>query len=90
MASGGRCAGCQETGDARSVQAHILTCAKWAALFRDHREQALTAAEEYQRWFENERDSERDHRRETAIADTDARRGRQASRFQRRDPLEEP
>jgi hypothetical protein len=85
----GRCAGCGEDGELRRVQAHVLKCERWAALFLTSPELALPPDKEYERWVSQDRQGERDQRRESLIADTDARKGREADRFRHRDPLED-
>ena len=90
MAAGkGRCAGCEETGDLLAIREHILSCAKWAALYRSDPVCALSAEDEHARWVREDRDTEREARRAQAMADTDDRKAKSVQRFKVADPLED-
>jgi hypothetical protein len=85
----GRCAGCQESGELKRIDHHVLTCAKWAALYRADPAAALMPAQEHERWVREERAAE--HRADLAgrVADTQARRRASVARFATVDPLED-
>jgi hypothetical protein len=84
----GRCAGCQETGPLKKVTAHVMQCAKWAALYRANREAALMPAEEFARWAAEERAGAHAADLAGRISDTQERRARSIARFKVPDPLE--
>jgi hypothetical protein len=84
----GRCAGCQETGELKAVEWHVLSCPDWARLYRDDPLSALPPGAEFERWRRDERDGERAEDLSARVADTVARRQVMADRFTRRDFLE--
>ena len=89
MREQGRCAGCQETGPLKAVEHHVLTCAKWAALYRADRGAVLMPAQEHERWVREERAAEHQVDLQVRVADTQARRRASVARFATVDPLED-
>lgn len=89
MREQGRCAGCQETGELKTIVHHVLTCAKWAAVYRADPDAALSPAQEYERWAREERGSERQADLDRRVADTQLRRRQSVDRFRKPDPLED-
>lgn len=87
MSEQGRCAGCRETGDLKKVSWHVLACLKWAQLYRENPAAALSPAQEYARWYREERAVERAADLGRRIADTQARRKQSVDRFKVPDPL---
>jgi hypothetical protein len=85
----GRCAGCQETGPLKKIAFHVLTCAKWAALYRADPGAALAPAQEHARWARDERPAEHQADLEHRISDTQVRRAASVARFKKADPLED-
>ena len=89
MRERGRCAGCQETGELRKIDHHVLTCAKWAALYRADPAAALMPAQEHERWAREERPGEHQADLARRVSDTQARRRASVARFRTADPLED-
>lgn len=89
MREQGRCPGCQETGELKKIVFHVMTCPKWAALYRADPAAALAPAQEYERWATEERAGEQRADLDRRIDDTQARRARSVARFQKADPLED-
>jgi hypothetical protein len=89
MRAQGRCAGCQETGQIGLIIQHLVSCAKWAALYRADPAAALGAAEEFARWRDEDRLDERKADLSRRVADTEARRAASVARFRVPDPLED-
>jgi hypothetical protein len=85
----GRCAGCQETGPLKAVEHHVLTCAKWAALYRADPAAVLAPAQEHERWAREERPAEHRADLDRRVSDTQARRRASVARFATVDPLED-
>jgi hypothetical protein len=85
----GRCAGCQESGALKKIEHHVLTCAKWAVLYRAEPAAALTPAQEHERWAREERPAEHQADLQVRVADTQARRRASVARFATVDPLED-
>jgi hypothetical protein len=85
----GRCAGCQESGELKRIEHHVLQCAKWAALYRADPAAALMPAEEHARWVREERPGEHKADLDRRIADTQGRRAASVARFKVKDPLED-
>jgi hypothetical protein len=85
----GRCAGCQLTGELKTVGVHVIKCAKWAELYRKDPAAALSPKDEYERWRDSERAAEHRADLEDRIADTQRRRAASVARFQVLDPLED-
>lgn len=89
MRDQGRCAGCKKTGPLKPISAHVITCADWAALYRENPGAALSAAEEFARWSREERQAEHAAGLALRIADTEGRRALSVARFKVKDPLED-
>jgi hypothetical protein len=89
MREQGRCAGCQESGELKTIEHHVLTCLKWAALYRSDPDAALPPAAEQDRWVREDRGSERAADLAARVADTQDRRARSVARFRKADPLED-
>lgn len=89
MREQGRCAGCQETGELKRIVAHVMTCAKWALLYRSDPAAALPPAQEYERWAAEERPAEQRADLDRRVADTQGRRAASVARFTKADPLED-
>jgi hypothetical protein len=89
MSSQGRCAGCGETGPLKAVVLHVLTCQDWARLYRDDPGRALMPAEEYARWYAEDRAGEKSADLQRRVDDTVQRRAAMSARFTARDPLED-
>lgn len=87
MREQGRCAGCKENGELKRVAWHVLSCEKWAAVYRSSPAAALAPAQEYARWREQERAAEHAAGLQARIADTQARRVASVARFSKADPL---
>jgi hypothetical protein len=85
----GRCPGCQETGELKKIVFHVMTCLKWAALYRADPAAALAPAQEYERWATEERAGERAADLARRVSDTQGRRAASVARFTVRDPLED-
>jgi hypothetical protein len=85
----GRCSGCQETGALKRIGWHVLTCPKWAALYRADPDAALLPTQEYARWVREERGEERAADLARRISDTQGRRAASVARFKKADPLED-
>lgn len=79
--SQGRCPGCGETGPAAEVLVHTYGCSKFAKLYREHREQALSPVAEYRRWREQEKDAEQQARVAAKVESGAAGRAVMADRF---------
>lgn len=89
MREQGRCAGCRENGELKAVLWHVLSCEKWAALYRADPAAALPPAAEYARWRSEEKAAEHGAGLRQRIADTQDRRAASVARFQQADPLED-
>ena len=89
MSVQGRCAGCQETGELKAVNWHVLFCPQWAALARKDPSAALPPGEEYVRWRANEAAAEHAADLAGRVADTVTQRRRSIDRFKVADPLED-
>lgn len=89
MRAQGRCAGCQEAGELRAIEHHVMQCAKWAALYRADPDAALSPAAEQERWVREERAGEHAADLAGRVADTQARRRASVARFRKADPLED-
>jgi hypothetical protein len=89
MREQGRCAGCQECGELKRVTLHVMTCARWAALYRGNPAAALGPAEELERWTREDRGGERAADLARRVSDTQGRRAASVARFTVRDPLED-
>lgn len=89
MREQGRCAGCREAGELKAVAHHVLTCAKWAALYRADPAAALAPAQEHERWVRDERAGEHKADLDRRVADTQGRRAASVARFKVEDPLED-
>jgi hypothetical protein len=89
MREQGRCPGCQESGELKRIDYHVLTCAKWAALYRADPAAVLTSAQEHERWVREERTAEHQADLQVRVADTQARRRASVARFATVDPLED-
>ena len=87
MREQGRCAGCAENGELKQVAWHVLSCEKWAALYRGDPAAALPPAQEYARWREQDRADEHAAALRGRIDDTQGRRAASVARFQKADPL---
>ncbi len=89
MREQGRCAGCRETGELKRIVCHVLTCPKWALLYRQDPAAALAPAQEHERWVRDERPAEHAADLRRRIADTQGRRAASVARFKKPDPLED-
>lgn len=89
MRERGRCSGCQASGPLKRIAWHVMTCAKWAALYRSDPDAALMPAQEHARWLREERGAEHRADLERRIADTQGQRAASVARFKVRDPLED-
>lgn len=89
MREQGRCAGCQESGALKRVEQHVMTCEKWAALYRADPAAALTPAQEQERWAREERAGEHKADLDRRVSDTQGRRAASVARFKVKDPLED-
>jgi hypothetical protein len=82
----GRCAGCGETASSRQVKIHILNCARFLELFREHPDRCLDPDAEFHR-FRIEDDSpearagRRDERLRHRFAEQDIRQSREDDRW---------
>lgn len=87
----GRCPGCGTTGPEAKITSHTAGCAKFARLYREDPDRAaLSPADEYKRWREQDKDSETSARIAGKVAATDAARAVTADRFRTpRDILED-
>ena len=85
----GRCAGCLLTGDLKKVAWHVLGCADFARLYREHRERALPPALEHARWRREEGADARAADLAGRVADTLSARAASVARFTVADPLED-
>jgi hypothetical protein len=87
----GRCAGCGAVlrGTEKANRAHVLSCERWAELYRQDPARALEPEEEHARYQEQDRPAEREARLAALMADTAGRRRQSLDRFRRRDPLED-
>jgi hypothetical protein len=84
----GRCAGCKASGPLKKIVQHVMTCEKWAALYRSDPDAALMPAQEHARWASEERDGEHQADLQRRVSDTQAQRAASVARFKVRDPLE--
>jgi PHD/YefM family antitoxin component YafN of YafNO toxin-antitoxin module len=89
MSVQGRCAGCQETGEAKVIDWHVQTCPDLAALLRKDPAAVLAPAEEYARWRAQEAATEHAADLAGRVADTVTQRQQSIRRFKRCDPLED-
>jgi hypothetical protein len=89
MREQGRCAGCQETGELKRIEQHVMTCPKWAALYRADPGSARSPAAEQDRWTREERAGEHKADLDRRVADTQGRRAASVARFKKPDPLED-
>jgi hypothetical protein len=89
MREQGRCAGCQESGELKKIELHVMTCAKWAALYRSDPAATLMPAQEHDRWVREERAGEHKADLDRRVADTQGRRAASVARFKVTDPLED-
>lgn len=89
MSAQGRCAGCQESGELKRILWHVLSCLKWAALYRADPAAALGPAQEHARWSRDERGGEHADDLARRIADTQEMRRASIARFKVADPLED-
>lgn len=89
MREQGRCAGCRENGELKQVAWHVLSCEKWAALYRKAPAAALGPAAEYLRWRSEDRAAEHAAGLRQRISDTQDRRAASVARFRKADPLED-
>jgi hypothetical protein len=87
MRAQGRCAGCDETGELKKIDYHVMQCTAWAKLYLTSPAAALRPAEEYARWHREERTAEHQAGLAVRIADTQERRAASVSRFEVKDPL---
>lgn len=87
MREQGRCAGCRLADELKKVSWHVMSCPDWAALYRKDPAAALMPAEEYARWYREERTAEHQAGLADRIADTQQRRAASVSRFKVKDPL---
>jgi hypothetical protein len=86
----GRCAGCGEVGPEAAIVSHTAGCRAFARLYRENPERAsLSAAAEYRRWKDEDKDSETRDRIAVKVAATDAQRAVMADRFRTPDILED-
>jgi hypothetical protein len=83
----GRCAGCEVNGELKRVAWHVLSCEKWAALYRENPAAALPPGQEYARWRAQDRGAEHAASLRVRIDDTQGRRAASVARFQKADPL---
>lgn len=82
----GRCAGCERTGPATKIAVHILSCPRYAALYRQDPARCLDPAGEYERHRRDENTAEthardRDKRLADKYAVTASAAAEQAARF---------
>jgi hypothetical protein len=89
MREQGRCSGCQQAGPLKKIGAHVITCAAWAALYREDPAAALAPAEEYERWRAQDRAAEHQADLARRVSDTQANRAASVALFQVRDSLED-
>ena len=89
MPAQGRCEGCGTNGELKAVRSHIVSCERWAALFRADPDAVLPPAEAYARWHATGRLEERDARVDRQVSDTLAQRAAMHSRFATEDLLED-
>jgi hypothetical protein len=89
MPAQGRCEGCGTNGELKAVRSHIVSCRRWAALFRSDRAAALPPDAAYARWHATGRLEERDARVERQVSDTLAQRAAMHERFASEDVLED-
>lgn len=87
----GRCAGCGfSSPSCKKVQAHVLSCPDYLALYKSNPAAALTPEQEYERWkLEEDSPESRELRRRKLHAhyreQADQKLARQRSRWQKDD-----
>lgn len=86
MACRGRCT-CGVTGPLKTVTEHVLQCQDWARRYRENPQSALSPAEEYVRWEQEDKAGERAAVTQERIMATDAQRAAMAARFASQDIL---
>jgi hypothetical protein len=73
----------------KKIEQHVMSCAKWAALYRADPSAALTPAQEQERWVREERAGEHKADLDRRVSDTQDRRAASVARFSKADPLED-
>lgn len=85
----GRCPGCGEMGSGGAVAVHMVTCRKFAQLYREHPERCMPPEQEYQRWLAEDKAGETEERIAAKVAAGAEQRSAMADRFRTPNILED-